>query len=351
MNRFGELRPDCLQVVLLGPGFGESVLVRVPGVPAGWLVVDSLLSDRRGEARCAVLDALDELGAEPDLVLLTHAHSDHAGGMDSLVERFCNRALFGAVKIDLGTTHNARMRAAAQGQEVAAALRAINQLPEERRWDLDAPPALLGTGSVRVLHPSPARLAALGKLRSVGPNRFSSALLVEWGTQSVMLGADLERPEWVSLAHAGRLASSNPVKVPHHGSPGAFDTAWVGDRVTEPANATRRMLVAPFDRRPKLPDLDHVDGLPGLLNQVDEVDLTSLPFETEPSVTGRCTLAGLRESRDQAKANGPPLPAVFGTPSPRQAAPPEREAWVLAELSINGSRDVRGGAVSLKIRL
>src|SRR5689334_3896003 len=148
MSRFGPFHDDRLQVLLLGPGFGESVLVRVPGDPPGWLVVDSLLSDRRHGAHSAVLQALEELNAEPDIVVLTHAHADHAAGMDLIVERFAERATFGLLRIRLDEVASAKVRSAAQGIETAAALRAIDQLPDDRRWDLEPGRRNLGGATV-----------------------------------------------------------------------------------------------------------------------------------------------------------------------------------------------------------
>jgi hypothetical protein len=294
-----------------------------------------------------VLEVLEDLSVEPDLVMLTHAHADHAGGMDSLVERFRERAAFAALDLDLEAVASSKVRKAAQGQETAAALRAIRLAPQS--WDLAAAPRSIGRGTLTVLHPSDVRLAQLLDLSSIGPNRFSTAVIVDWGERSVLLGADLERPEWVSLVDAARLDSCNPVKVPHHGSPGAFDKIWAGDRATRPENAQRRMLVAPFNRRPKLPDLDHAKGLPGLLAQVDEVNLTSLPFETDPVMTGGCRLGELRAARDQAKTASLPLPAAFDAPSPRQTDPSEDDSWLLAELSSDGRCVVRGGASRVDI--
>jgi beta-lactamase superfamily II metal-dependent hydrolase len=349
VTSFGKLAPDRLQVLLLGPGFGESVLVRVPGDPAGWMVVDSLLSDRRGRAWSAPLSVLEDLGAEPDLVLLTHAHADHAGGMASIVERFGERAAFGALDVDVKTVASARVRAAAQRAEAAAALRAMAQLPTGRRWDLHGAPRALGEGTVTVVHPSRTRLKELLKMRSIGPNRISSAVLVEWRDRSILLGADLERPEWALLTEAARLCACDPVKAPHHGSVGAFDKTWAGEKATDPGNAQRRMLLTPFDRHPKLPDVDDANGLAGLLREVDAVHLTSVPFQTSPTATGALSIRALRGARDAAKATRAPLPPVLGTPTAPQATPNAKDAWLLAELGTDGVCIVRGGAAHVSL--
>jgi beta-lactamase superfamily II metal-dependent hydrolase len=346
---FGKLAPDRLQVLLLGPGFGESVVVRVPGDPPGWMVVDSLLSNRRGQARCTPLEILDDLSVEPDLVLLTHAHADHAGGMALIVERFRKHASFGALQVGVDSVASTHVRGAAQAVEAAAALRAIAQLPSDRRWDLHGEPRQLGEGTVTVVHPAQMRLDELLKMRSIGPNRISSAVLVEWRGRSVLLGADLERPEWVLLAHADRLCACDPVKVPHHGSAGAFDKTWAGDRASAPGNAQRRMLLTPFDRHPKLPDVDDANGLAGLLCEVDAVHLTSVPFQTSPTATGTLSIRALRGARDAAKATQAPLPPVLGTPTAPQATSSVKDAWLLAELGTNGVCIVRGGAAHVSL--
>jgi hypothetical protein len=269
--------------------------------------------------------------------------------MDLIVERFGMNATFGALEVDSSVARSARVRDAVKGKEAAAALRAIGQLPAERRWDLHAGPRALGEGVVTVLHPSETRLLELLELASVGPNRLSSALMVEWRGRSVLLGADLERPEWVGLPLAAHLRQCDPVKVPHHGSSGAFDKTWAGDKADTPDNVGRRMLISPFDRHPRLPDIDDPKGLPALLQEVDSVHLTSVPFRTVPSASGALPLRDLRAARDAATSERPPLPAALGSAIALQTDPPRRESWLRAELAADGVCLVRGGVAHVNV--
>ena len=86
-------RPDEIEVSLLGPGYGESVVVHMGG--GEWMVVDSC-TGRDGKP--AALDYLDRIGVDPrsgvKMIVATHWHDDHTRGMARMVEkclsaRFC----------------------------------------------------------------------------------------------------------------------------------------------------------------------------------------------------------------------------------------------------------------------
>jgi glyoxylase-like metal-dependent hydrolase (beta-lactamase superfamily II) len=78
----GALPADCLSLVLFGPGFGESCVLRVP--PDDWIVVDSLQEPDTGAN--PALSLIRAHGASPKCVVLTHPHEDHAAGLDELLD-------------------------------------------------------------------------------------------------------------------------------------------------------------------------------------------------------------------------------------------------------------------------
>ncbi|MEW6756554.1 MAG: MBL fold metallo-hydrolase [Candidatus Latescibacterota bacterium] len=75
-----RLQPGLLYLVVYGPGFGESVLVRVP--PDTWLVVDGCTIGGRSPAARLLADQQ----AEWSCVVLTHPHLDHVLGLDGVRE-------------------------------------------------------------------------------------------------------------------------------------------------------------------------------------------------------------------------------------------------------------------------
>lgn len=346
MTRFGVIDPDRLQLLLLGPGYGESVIVGVPGTSTGWLVVDSILKSRGGALRQPVREALDDLSAAPDLVLLTHAHADHAAGMARLIEAY-PAARVAAVVTDFTTARARGVRDAAQRIESAAALRVIDRLRDSRRWGTIAQEEPLGTGTVSLLHPNDAAARRLLGSGSTTPNLLSSPARVRWAGRTVLLGADLERNEWALLGEPDAFHRDEPVKAPHHGSRGAFDTIWAGP--PQPDGRRRHFAVAPYDRKPKLPDIDHPDSLPGLLQRAVHVHLTSLPFKTAPPVIGPVSLSDLRAARDRSAAGRPPLPSLLGTTSPAREVECLSDSWVRLELAADGACTATLGPASVRV--
>ena len=72
--------PDQIEVTVIGPGFGESIVIHVGSNQ--WVVVDSCLDSRTGAP--AALTYLNTLGVDPSvgvkLIVASHWHDDHIGG-------------------------------------------------------------------------------------------------------------------------------------------------------------------------------------------------------------------------------------------------------------------------------
>jgi glyoxylase-like metal-dependent hydrolase (beta-lactamase superfamily II) len=89
--------PDEIEVTVLGPGHGESVVVHVGG--SEWIVVDSCKD--KGKEPCAPLRYLQGIGVDATravkLIVATHWDEDHVKGIDELVST-CLASDFAAQK-------------------------------------------------------------------------------------------------------------------------------------------------------------------------------------------------------------------------------------------------------------
>jgi len=73
------LVPNRLYLFVIGPGFGESIVIRVP--PRHWIVIDSC---KPGE-RAAALEILGRFDGECTCAVLTHRHQDHYPGFSQVL--------------------------------------------------------------------------------------------------------------------------------------------------------------------------------------------------------------------------------------------------------------------------
>ena len=75
-----SLDPTLLYFFVLGPGTGESVLLRVP--PDKWIVIDSFANAERPAAERII----QSLGGAVSALVLTHPHQDHCMGFIELID-------------------------------------------------------------------------------------------------------------------------------------------------------------------------------------------------------------------------------------------------------------------------
>jgi competence protein ComEC len=192
-------RPGVLRVTFLDVGQGDAAVAELPDGRV--LVVDAggfPGSDfDTGAAVVAPYLATRKI-MEVDVVVMTHAHPDHAGGLPSLLARYRPREFWWTGR-------------AGRGDSWARLARAMAETGVRQRV-VAAGTLVPGWGRVvEVLHP-PADWPASDL------NDSSLTLRLTYGTISVLLTGDIEAAAESHLLGVSERLASAALKVPHHGS-------------------------------------------------------------------------------------------------------------------------------------
>lgn len=250
------------EVCLFGPGRGEAIAIHLGA--GSWMLVDSCLD---GDGRPAALAYLERIGCDPscvELIVCTHWHDDHIGGLSELVA-ICKNADFaysGALRNEefsaLVGAYSERTKIKRNGVSefgfIANNLR--EQAGRSPKFAIENR-ALISRASaeppvtVHALSPCDKAIErsqlALAELlparntqkRAVPPpkqNHASVALSVAIGDARLLLGADLEETAdgasgWTAVLNNYEFTAPSAVfKVPHHGS-GNGDQPQIWDEV------------------------------------------------------------------------------------------------------------------------
>jgi competence protein ComEC len=201
--------PGMLEVTAIDVGQGDSILVVGPDGKA--MLVDAG-GPVGGVTEAAEVTSHFDVGEEVvspylwsrrfrrlDVIALSHAHSDHMGGMPAVMRNFRPRELW--VSID---PNSAAYRALlVEAKELGVVVRhfyAGDQMP----WD--------GT-QVTVLAPQ------MGYTNGGEPvNDDSLVMRMQYGKASVLLEGDAEAPSEEAMLASGRMTAVTLLKVGHHGS-------------------------------------------------------------------------------------------------------------------------------------
>jgi competence protein ComEC len=134
-----------------------------------------------------------------DVVVLTHAHTDHMGGMPAVLRNFRPRELW--VGIDPGSELYRALLAEAARLGIAVRHLAAD---DALRWD-----------GVDVY-----ALAPETSYRNAGAPRNDDSLVLrmQYGKASALLEGDAERASELAMVAAGRVQPVTLLKVGHHGS-------------------------------------------------------------------------------------------------------------------------------------
>ena len=249
---------DELEVVLLGPGYGESIVLHIGS--GSWVIVDSCIN---GEGEPRALEYFESIGVNPayavDLVVATHWHDDHIRGMARLVE-VCSKAKFccanalrkkeflaavgalegrhlsveGSGVREIHSVFN-RLESKASPPTFTAANRRIHVRGKCEIWSLSPSDTAFRNflQSIGNLFPSENRTKT--RISSVTPNDMSVVLWIGVDDIAVLLGSDLEKRGWVEILQSEErpTGKASVFKVPHHGSESAYEPD-VWNRMLDP---------------------------------------------------------------------------------------------------------------------
>jgi|JI10StandDraft_1071094.scaffolds.fasta_scaffold14768_7 beta-lactamase superfamily II metal-dependent hydrolase len=251
-----NLKPKLqdIEVSLFGPGYGECVVIHLPN--GKWIIVDSCIDK---ESRQSVaLKYLQDLGvSKHDVILIvaTHWHDDHIGGLASLVDYFNSAQVVISSALTAKEFLNlAKLQGEQSTLRLSSGMREYNRVidllsdrkvfPKHASQDKTLYKDDLAGVTISALSPSdPAIMAGQAEIIKLfqtvtsgnmirvtprSPNVFAVALLVTIKGESIILGADLTESDgplrnWSTILSCVSVngIKCKVFKVPHHGSENA----------------------------------------------------------------------------------------------------------------------------------
>lgn len=355
-----QLESAPLSLLVFGPGFGESILIRTPH--GRWAAIDSARRARPGAAAVNPVRALlQKLEVTLDLLVLTHPHADHAKGFRDLLELTGPECVVAAVEPlmrepsphaiasdsdDLGS----------EGKGVAISTHVAIQNAwndGHPKWDLLAGSTLvLGGCEFEALVPGQVELDAFTSERLTDLNELSAAMRVTWADGGdLVLGADAGAVAWAAAEQRldpEHLLACVPIKVPHHGSRESIHALLLAAVDPPPA---RPMVVTPWNSGSTLPRFDPGQGAELLLRATDALELTAFPFgklaSSPIAVADVFAALDLEEIDDDIDTSA--IRLQLDRPSLVDADPDALEAWVLIQIAEDGSLDVERGTSAVQL--
>jgi len=201
-----EIVPRQLELTAIDVGQGDSLLVAFPD--GKLMLVDGGGLLTFGQRVKSKLDIGEDVVSpylwrrsirKVDVVVLTHAHDDHAGGLPALIENFHPRELWTGAMPPSSTWSRIEKKAREERLE-------IRPMQSGRSFDF-------GGAHIDILSP-PADYVPADSPK----NNDSLAMRIAFGQRSFLLTGDMEKPMELRALAAGLLQHADVLKVGHHGS-------------------------------------------------------------------------------------------------------------------------------------
>jgi competence protein ComEC len=195
------IAPGTLELTVIDVGQGDSLLVVFP--QGRIMVIDGGGLLQYGRQRKSNLDTGEDVVSpylwsrgirRIDVLVATHAHEDHSGGINALLENFRPRELWvGANPLDRVLDRAARVHV---------------PVIEKR----ESAPVEFSGATLEVLSPPS------DYVNPKPGNNDSLALKIVYGAHAFLLTGDMERPMETRLLSVGHAIQADVLKVGHHGS-------------------------------------------------------------------------------------------------------------------------------------
>ncbi|SNT21055.1 competence protein ComEC [Granulicella rosea] len=272
--------PGMLEVSALDVGQGDSLLVVAPDGRS--MLVDAGGPVGAYAAQSAIQTSFD-IGEEVvspylwsrrmrrlDVVALTHAHSDHMGGMPAVLRSFRPRELW--VGIDPGSTGYAALLQ--EARDLGIAVRHLHA-GDAQNW---------GEVKIAVLSPASAYSNT-----GAPKNDDSLVMRLQFGAASVLLEGDAERRSEQAMVAVG-IAPVTLLKVGHHGSLTSTTAAFLA--AAAPRDAVISVGRANTFGHPRAEVVDRLAASGATLYRTDQSGLTTFLLGRDGGIQAKIVGAG-----------------------------------------------------------
>lgn len=320
MKAWEGLVDGLLHLLVFGPDYGETVMVREPG--GGWIVVDSLARTVEGRRWIPAVETLRARRERWGCVVLTHPHQDHAAGIAEVLDEPGDGLIGRAAPIELAeasfeSPDVEEQLAKGQQEDALVAIAGKWRANPASKWLIRAGDTrCVGGVDLDALYPRTDGHPATDR------NRRATPLLVRWRDARLLLGSDLTAAGWNDLAQGVAPIHHDGYKVAHHASANAFV-----DRVHAP-RGPKFWVATPYSRARKLPRFEDGQGVAKILARVEELHLTGVPFALPRA--GRWPRSALARETKRAKLATDVVIEITGAPRPVD------EHWVRASFDASG---------------